>query len=60
MQGTTKDSDLLAGCKILANSEYLWQDITALVVIAVAWAKEHDLLNQNVKLYQEKWNRAHV
>ena len=23
VQGTTRDSDLLAGCKILANSEYL-------------------------------------
>ena len=60
MRGTTRDSDLLTGCKMLANSEYLARHNRALMVIAVAWAKEHDLLNQNVKLYQEKWNRAHV
>ena len=28
--------------------------------MAVAWAKEQNLLDRNVKWYQEKWNRGHV
>ena len=42
---------LLAGSKMLANSEYLARHNRALMVMAVAWAKEQNLLNQNVKLY---------
>ena len=30
------------------------------MVIAAVWEKEQNLLNQNVKCYQEKWNRGHV
>ena len=51
---------LLAGCRILASSEYLARHNRALVVMAVAWAKQQNLLHQNVKWYQEKWNRVHV
>ena len=29
------------------------------MVMAVAWAKGHNLLDWNVKKYQEKWNRGH-
>ena len=48
---------LLDGCKMLACSEYLARHKRALMVTAVAWAKEHNLLDQNVKCYQKKWNR---
>ena len=51
---------LLAGCKILANSEYLARHNRALMEIAIAWVKEQNLLDQNVKWYQEKWERWHV
>ena len=29
-------------------------------MIAVAWAKEQNLLDQNVTWHQEKWNRGHA
>ena len=51
---------LLAGSKILASSEYLARHNRALMVIAVEWAKEQNLLHQNMKWYQEKWKRGHV
>ena len=47
----------LAGCKMLSSSEYLVTHNRTLMVIAVAWRKEQNLLDQNVKWYQEKWNR---
>ena len=31
---------LVAGCKVLANSKYLSRHYRALVIMAVAWAKE--------------------
>ena len=45
---------------MLASSEYLARHNKALVVLALAWTKEQNLLDQNVKWYQEKWNRRHV
>ena len=51
---------LLAGCKMLASSEYLARHNRALIVMAVTKAKEQDLLDQNVKWYQEKWKNGHV
>ena len=50
---------LLAGCKVLASSEYLERHNRALMVMAVAWAEEQNLLHQNLKWYQEKWKRGH-
>ena len=40
---------------MLARSEYL-----VLIVMTVAWAKEKNLLDENVKRYQENWKRRHV
>ena len=40
---------LLAGCKMLASSEYIARNNRAFMVIAVAWAKKQSLINQNVK-----------
>ena len=51
---------LLAGCKILANSDYLSRHNRALMVFAVAWSKEHKLLGEEVKWYEERWCRGHI
>ena len=40
---------LSAACKMLASSEYLARQNRALVVMAGDWAKEQNLLDQNVK-----------
>ena len=51
---------LLAGCKKIANSEYLTRHNRALMVMAVAWAKEYHLVKKEVKWYKERWTRGHV
>ena len=51
---------LLAGCKMLASSEYLARYSRAFMVMAVKCAKEQILLDQTVKWYQENWKRGHV
>ena len=33
---------LVAGCKVLAKSEYLSRHNRALIIMAVAWAKEYE------------------
>ena len=45
---------------MLASSEYLANHNRVLMVMAIVWAKEQNLLDQNVKRYQEKWKRGHV
>ena len=50
----------MAGCKLLASSEYLTRHNRPLKVMAVAWAREQYLSDQNVKWYPEKWKRGHV
>ena len=35
---------LVAGCKVLANSEYLLRHNRALMTMEVAWAKEYKLV----------------
>ena len=49
-----KVQHLLVGCKMLASSEYLAIYSRALIVMAVARTKEQNLLDQNVKWYQQK------
>ena len=51
---------LLTGCKKIANSEYLTRHNRALMVMAVAWAKEYHLVQKEVKWYKERWTRGHV
>ena len=51
---------LLAGCKKIANSEYLTRRNRAPIVMAVAWAKEYHLVKKEVKWYKERWTRGHV
>ena len=43
---------LVAGCKILASSEYLSRHNRALMILAIAWAKEHDLVGQGCGVVQ--------
>ena len=51
---------MLAGCKKIANSEYLTRHNRALIMMAVAWAKEYHLVKKEVKWYKERWIRSHV
>ena len=51
---------LLAGYKKGASSEYLANHNRVLMVMDGAWAKEQNLLDPNMKQYEEKWNRRHV
>ena len=37
---------LVAGCKVLANTEYLARHNKALMILAVTWAKEHELVGR--------------
>ena len=38
---------LVAGCRVLVNSEYLTRNNRALMILAVAWAKEYELLGED-------------
>ena len=45
---------------MLASSEFLARHNRGLMVMAVTWAKEQNLLDQNVKWCQKNWKRGHV
>ena len=49
---------LVAGCKHLANSEYLSRHNRALMILAVEWAKENELVTKDVIWYKERWERG--
>ena len=51
---------LLAGCKMLAESEYTRRHNRALMILAVQWAIEHQLIDNQTKWYRERWERGHV
>ena len=44
---------IVAGCKVLANSEYLARHNRALMIMAVNWAKEYELIGNEVIWYKE-------
>ena len=46
---------LVTGCRVLANSEYLTRHDSALMVLAVAWAKEYELIGEDTVWYKERW-----
>ena len=50
---------LLAGCKVLANSEYLSRHSRALI-LAISWAKEFNLVEKEMKWYKQKWCRWYI
>ena len=49
---------LVAGCKVLADSEYLLRHNRALMILAVEWAKEYDLIGTDTVWYKERWERG--
>ena len=51
---------LLAGCKVLANSEYLTRHNRALMILAISWANEFNLVEKDMKWYKQKWCRGYV
>ena len=51
---------LVAGCKVLENSEHLSRPNRALMIMAVAWAKEYELVSGNMVWYKERWERGTV
>ena len=51
---------IVAGCKVLANSEYLMRHNRALMIMAVNWAKEYELIGNDVIWYKERWERGAV
>ena len=51
---------LAAGCKVLANNEYLSRHNRVLMIMAVAWLKEYELVGEDVIWYKEWWERGTV
>ena len=51
---------LIAGCRVLANNEYLTTHNRALIILAVAWAKEYELIREDTVWYKERWERGRV
>ena len=51
---------LVAGCRVLANSKYLTRHNRALMILAVAWAKEYELIGEDTVWYKERWERGTV
>ena len=51
---------LLAGCQMLAAKEYLQRHNKALMVLAVAWAKKYEIIDENIVWYKEKWEKGKV
>ena len=51
---------LVAGCKVLANSEYLSGHNRALMILAVEWEKEYDLIGMDMVWYKERWEQETV
>ena len=51
---------LVAGCTKLANSEYLTRHNRALMILAVAWAKQQELVGQEANWYEKRWDRGTV
>ena len=51
---------LVAGCTKLANSEYLTRHNRALMILAVVWAKQQELVGQEAIWYKQRWDRGTV
>ena len=51
---------LVAGCKVLAKNEYLSRHNRALMIMAIAWAKEYELVSKDTIWCSEIWERGTV
>ena len=47
---------LVASCKVLANTRHN----RALMILAITWAKEHELVGTETVWYKERWERGTV
>ena len=60
LRGQQKETveHLLAGCKVLPNnSKYLSKHNRALMILAISWTKEFNLVEKDMKWCKEKWCR---
>ena len=57
---TQHQVDLLAGCTKLAKSEYLTRQNQVLMILAVASAKQQELMGQEAIWYKQLWDRGTV
>ena len=51
---------LVSGCTKLASSEYLTRHNRTLTILAVAWAKQEELMDQEAIWYQQNVDRGTV
>ena len=51
---------LVAGCRVLANHEYLTRHNRALMIWAVAWSKEYELIVEDTVWYKGRWEQGTV
>ena len=51
---------VLAGCRVIAGTEYLRRHDNALRVLAVAWCKQQGILSDDVLWYEVNWGKGHV
>lgn len=51
---------LLSGCKVVAGNEYVRRHNNALMVLAVAWAKQEGLINKDAVWYKIQWKKGNV
>ena len=51
---------LFAGCKVLVNSEYLTRHNRALIILAISWEKEFNLVQKDINWYKQKWCRGYT
>ena len=45
---------LVTGCKVLVNSKYLSRHNRTLMIMPVAWVKEHELVSEDMIYYKER------
>ena len=51
---------MVAGCKMLAGREYLQRHNNTLMVLAIEWAKQEELIDQQTVWYKKKWEQGKV
>ena len=51
---------IVAGCKVLANTEYLTRHNKGLMIMAIARAKQHQVIGMEIIWYKEKLERGTV
>ena len=51
---------LVAGCTKLAKNKYLTRHNQTLMILAVAWEKQKELVRQEAIWYEQRWDRGTV